>query len=267
MFMSAQSDFNRWIGQLALIVLIGLACVTACRAMIIPPGATGGCCCAACLSAAQNNTPTHPERLTRAVAQLDGVDREMRTRPRYARFLPLMATEHGMILQQVEKARTLFSTVQDVNTVEAAVSTVEAAARHYALWPIRAEIVTAASAAHRPEPTWGVLSGSEFMRAAEYNILPEYAEPRIVLAGMRGEQVSAQLLLFPFDQALTIPYRADNAESCLRIDALADGAGHRIAPSQWTVMTVIPWWRCVEGHPMPGSSPLMVWNFPMPYIH
>ena len=246
-----RGDYHRWICQTLLALLMCLVCVKACQAFIIPPGATGGCCCGACVSAAASNTSTHSDRVQNALACLDDIDRKVHALPRTARFFPLMASERATIEQQAENTRQLFSTVQPVSTVEAAVSAVEASVRHYALWPLRAQLLNAAAASHRPEPTWGVLVGSEFMRTTEY-LLPVYDDRAVELSGMRGEQVSTQIIVFPFDQALTLPYHAVNAGSGLRVDPLLDDAGHAISPTQWTLMTVLPWWRCLDGHPTPA---------------
>ena len=241
----------RAIGRVVLVWCLCLAGITAGRALIVPSGAVPGCCCGACL-AALPPPPTFAERLTSALAQVDDTDRSMRALPQHDRFLPAMATERDTILRQAENARQLLPTVQPVTTLETAVSAVEVAARHYAAWPLRAQILSAAAARQQTAPDWGLLSGSEFSHTTEY-LLPAYAEPHLALNGLRGEQVSTQLLLLPFDQALSFP-AAGTAAPGILLDPLVDEAGHALASTQWTLMTVLPWWCCLDGNAAGGMS-------------
>ena len=238
--------------RLLLALALYPACTPVCRAMIAPPGASICCCCGACVNAVPI-PPTYDERLKSTLARLDSVDRAMRALPGKERFLPVMATERGTIQQLADSVRTLLATDQSATTLETTVSTVEAAVNHYALWPLRAQILSAAGMRQQPEPTWGLLSGSEFMHVTE-NLLPSYAEPAIALNGMRGESLSTHLMVFPFDQALVIPVGDDGQQHGITVDSLADGAGHVIAPARWSLMMLIPWWRCLDGAAAPVAS-------------
>lgn len=235
-----RTPLSRW-GLMVSFLAMTMACANsapfqggASPIPMLPSSVSCGCgiCAPTSLS-----PPSYTDRIAGALRRVEVTDHDMRAVPRAYRCEARRTEARTHIVALADKARQYTVITQRVDVLEPAVSAVETAVCQYALWPIRASMMADPPAASQHELTWGVQVISPFAKVTPF-MLPTYAPPQVTMAGHAGECVSAQLLILPFHDAVTIRTHEGDEHSGILVTPLQSNTGAVIPPEAWTISSV-----------------------------